>query len=137
MPVKRERNLTSDSEDGIAIASGSGSSTLAPEDSISADEKPIINNKRIRASAKTPHKASPKSKPSPAAGVKEGKGTKTPWSTQEDTALIDIMDDIIKKHLWPAIKASNNTQLIARTSYGCQYHAKLLMKQNKSANPRK
>ncbi|WVQ94311.1 hypothetical protein IAU59_001390 [Kwoniella sp. CBS 9459] len=124
MLIKRELNLSSESEDERA----SGSSTLAPGDSISADEKPSL--KRIKASPND------KSKSKSTVG-KDGKGTKTPRSTQEDAALIDIMDDLIKKHLWPAIKASNNSQLIARTSYGCKYHAKLLMKEQKTSSPKK
>ncbi|WRT63375.1 uncharacterized protein IL334_000280 [Kwoniella shivajii] len=100
--VKRERLSSPISTD----------SSLAPHDSISADEKPLIKKTK-----------SPK---------KEGKGTKTPWSVEEDTALITIMDEVIKNHLWPAIKASGNERLIARTGYGCQYHAKLLMKAGKS-----
>ncbi|OCF34507.1 hypothetical protein I316_03548 [Kwoniella heveanensis BCC8398] len=119
MPVKREfRNLSSDSEDETK----SGPSTLAPGDSISADEKPGPASKRNKTSPKSKSRSS-----TDTAAGKEGKGTKTPWSAQEDTALVDIMDDVIKKHLWPAIKASDNSQLIARTSYGCQYHAKLLV----------
>ncbi|WWD06170.1 hypothetical protein V865_004255 [Kwoniella europaea PYCC6329] len=106
--VKRERPCSPVSSDG-------SSSTLTPYDSISIkDEKPLVNGKKVRGSPKKDN------------GGKGG--TKVPWSIEEDEALIVILDQVIKTHLWPAIKSSGNTQLIQRGSYGAQYHAKLLIK---------
>ncbi|WWC85494.1 uncharacterized protein L201_000358 [Kwoniella dendrophila CBS 6074] len=121
MVVKRERNSSPISE--------SENSTLTPYDSISVleDEKPDI--KRVKGE-KAQGRGNQKAKKE-AGG---NKTTKTPWSAEEDTALIEIMDQIIKSQLWPAIKSSGNQQLISRGSYGSQYHAKLLLKQGKTAS---
>ncbi|OCF59989.1 hypothetical protein L486_02662 [Kwoniella mangroviensis CBS 10435] len=103
------------------VSSDVSNSTLTPYDSISIkDEKPPVNNKKVRCSPKKEN------------GGKGG--TKVPWSIEEDEALIVILDQIIKCQLWPAIKSSGNSQLIQRGSYGAQYHAKLLLKQGKTSS---
>ncbi|WWC97399.1 hypothetical protein V866_004278 [Kwoniella sp. B9012] len=111
--VKRERPSSPVSSDGSI-------STLIPYDSVSVkDEKPSMDNKKVRGSTKKDN------------GGKGG--TKVPWSIEEDEALIVILDQIIKTQLWPAIKSSGNTHLIQRGSYGAQYHTKLLLKRGKTS----
>ncbi|WVQ64472.1 uncharacterized protein L199_002639 [Kwoniella botswanensis] len=113
--VKRERPSS-------PVSSDESNSTLTPYDSSSVkDERPLVNNKKVRGS---PEK------------YNGGKGgTKVPWSIEEDEALIVILDQIIKTQLWPAIKSSGNTHLIQRGSYGAQYHTKLLLKRGKTSSP--
>ncbi|WVW81443.1 hypothetical protein I302_103437 [Kwoniella bestiolae CBS 10118] len=109
----------------------SPNSTLAPCDSIFVDEKPNITNKRSKTSPK-------KEKAGSGSGSGSGRGsTKVPWSMEEDEALLLIMEDLIKNHLWQSIRSSGNVQLIQRGSYGAQYHAKLLLKQGKLSSHKK
>lgn len=43
------------------------------------------------------------------------------WSPDEDTILINLLEQVIKKDLWAAVKAEGS--LVHRTNYGVQYHA--------------
>ncbi|WWC57764.1 uncharacterized protein I303_100299 [Kwoniella dejecticola CBS 10117] len=114
--VKRERPSTPTS------------SSTSPESNTnlhSINQKPDLKIKAESKKAKGGQRGGTDSSP--------GKGgSKTPWSIEEDNALIEIMDQVIKTQLWPAIKASGNQQLVARGSYGAQYHAKLLLRQGKT-----
>ncbi|WWD22877.1 hypothetical protein CI109_107372 [Kwoniella shandongensis] len=137
--VKRERPSTP------RIVNDGGE--LAPNDSISnfesgseEDIKPIIKR------AKSDKGKSAKSGGGGGGNAKNGKqgggdkkGTKTAWTAEDDSALISILEELIKSHLWPAIRASGDEKLIARSSYGCQYHAKLLLRQGKlsGSSPKK
>ncbi|WVQ99439.1 hypothetical protein IAU59_006574 [Kwoniella sp. CBS 9459] len=51
---------------------------------------------------------------------------KTPWTPQEDALFISIIDDIVRKNLWNAVKG--HPQLAARQNGGVISHWKMLHK---------
>ncbi|OCF36812.1 hypothetical protein I317_05812 [Kwoniella heveanensis CBS 569] len=55
-----------------------------------------------------------------------GSAGKTAWTPEEDALFIAIIDDIVRKNLWNAVKV--HPQLAARQNGGIMSHWKMLHK---------
>ncbi|ORX34897.1 hypothetical protein BD324DRAFT_682825 [Kockovaella imperatae] len=59
-------------------------------------------------------------------GSTNTKSTKMAWTTEEEDILQGILDGVLKSHLWDEVKKDG--RLVHRTSYGVQYHAKMMLR---------